>query len=133
MPLEMSWQQPNRVVYQRFHGTITIEEIHDGELAFVAYAQEGEGPVHLIVDLREVQEYPKSMNQLRKGLSFAKVENRGQTVIIAQTNPAIRFIVSTIMQTLAKAIPFTFSISMEEAMRYLHERDDTVTIEQTNV
>lgn len=129
MPIELSWQQPRRVIYERFHGTITIEEMSAIQQKFIEYLNEGEAPVHAIIDLSAVRDFPKSISQIRQGLVSTGNTQLGRIVLVTGKNPVLRFISSVISQLILKNAQYALCDSLEEAARLLRERDPSVTIE----
>ena len=130
MPIDISWQQPRRVIYERFYDTVTIEEMSAVQKKFLDYLTEGEAPVHSIIDLSAMHDFPKSLSQIRQGLISTGNIQLGRVVLITGKNPVIRFISSVISQLLLKNAQYTLCDSLEEAVHYLRDRDPSVTIEQ---
>jgi hypothetical protein len=128
MPVEIGWQQPRRVIYERFYDAITIEELTSIQQEFFQYLLDGDAPVHSIIDLSAVKSYPKSINQVRQALSPDKTGKGGRVVIVVGSNPIMRFITSMISQIVFKDAQFTFCTSLDEAFAYLRQMDTTVTI-----
>jgi len=133
MPIDISWQQPNRVIYERFYDSITIEEMTAIQQRFLQFVEEGEPPIHAIIDLGSVHDFPKSIGEIRRGLVFTGTTRLGRVVIVTGRNPVVRFISSIISQLILKNAQFTLLDSVDEALRFLRERDETITIERINV
>jgi hypothetical protein len=130
MPIDISWQQPRRVIYERFYDKVTLEEMTAIQQRFLAYLEEGDPPIHAVIDLSGVRDFPKSIHDIRKGLVFTGTTRLGRVVIITGNNPVIKFISSVISQLILKNARFELLNSLDDAVRYLRERDDTVTIER---
>ena len=130
MPVDISWQQPQRVIYERFYDTVTIEELTAIQQEFFQYLMDGDAPVHSIIDLRAVRDFPKSINQVRLALAPDVTGKGGRVVVVIGTNPVIRFITSMISQIAFKNAQFTFCSQLDEAFTYLRSFDSTVTIER---
>ncbi|MEO8395293.1 MAG: STAS/SEC14 domain-containing protein [Chloroflexota bacterium] len=130
MPIDISWQQPRRVIYERFHGTITLEEMTAIQQEFLKYLNEGEAPVHAIIDLSGVRDFPKSISQIRQGLVSTGNTQLGRVVLVTGKNPMVRFISSVISQLILKNAQYALCDSLDEATRILRDRDPSVTIEQ---
>ena len=107
MPIDISWIQPNRVIYERFHGTITLEEMSAIQQEFLNYLNEGDAPVHAIIDLSAVRDFPKSISQIRKGLVSTGNTQLGRVVLVTGKNPVLRFISSVISQLILKNAQYT--------------------------
>ncbi len=126
MPVELSWQQPRRVIYERFYGTVTLEEIGSIQQEFFHYLDNGEAPVHAIIDMSGVRDFPKSINKIRTALMADNSGKMGRMVIVTGPNLILRFITSTISQLSFKNAQFTFCTTIDEAVQYLHLRDDSI-------
>jgi hypothetical protein len=130
MSVEISWQQPKRVIYERFYDAVTIEELTSIQQTFFEYLRAGDTPVHSIIDLAAVRSYPKSINQVRQAFVPDPTGKGGRVMIVIGSNVILRFITSMISQIAFKDAQFTFCTSLDEAVVYLRQLDPTVTIEQ---
>jgi len=130
MPVEIGWQQPRRVIYERFYDAVTIDELTSIQQTFFQYLRDGDAPVHSIIDLSAVKSYPKSLNQVRQALAPDPTGKGGRVVLVVGSNAVIKFITSMISQLVFKNAQFTFCTSLDEAVSYLRQLDPTVTIQQ---
>jgi len=133
MTVEISWQQPKRVIYERFYDTVTIEELTSIQQTFFQYLREGDAPVHSIIDLAAVRSYPKSINQVRQAFVPDQTGKGGRVVIVIGSNVILRFITSMVSQIAFKDAQFTFCNSLDEAVTYLRQLDPTVTLEAVSL
>jgi len=130
MTIDISWQQPRRVIYERFYGTITIEEMTAIQQEFIRYLNDGDAPVHAIIDLGGVRDFPKSLTQIRQGLVTTGTTQLGRVVLVTGKNPLVKFISSVISQLILKNAQYALCDSLDEAVRILRDRDPSVTLEQ---
>ena len=133
MTVEITWQQPKRVIYERFYDVVTVEELTSIQQTFFQYLIDGDAPVHSIIDLSAVRSYPKSINQVRQAFVPDKTGKGGRVVIIVGSNVVMRFITSMVSQIAFKDAQFTFCNSVGEAVAYLRQLDPTVTIEDISL
>jgi len=131
MPIEISWQQPGRVLYQRFYDADISENRTSGQPGFSQqFADaESEALIHVIIDLGGITETPSSLADVRKRILFSDAQNSGHVVIVRGTNPVVRHYALTLSQMVRNETPNTFVDTLDEAMQYLRERDTTVTVE----
>ncbi|MBI1258666.1 MAG: hypothetical protein GC204_14455 [Chloroflexi bacterium] len=130
MSVEISWQQPKRVIYERFYDAVTVEELTSIQQTFFQFLIDGDAPVHSIIDLSAVRSYPKSINQVRQAFVADKTGKGGRVVLIVGSNVIMRFITSMVSQIAFKDAQFTFCNSVDEALAYLRQIDSSVTLEQ---
>ena len=129
MPIQISWQQPGRLIHQRFYGTITLTELRNAQQEFFHYLDNGSAPIHAIIDLADARDYPKSVGKIREALVPDETGKTGLVVIVTGSNPIIKFITSAVSQIAFKNKAFTFCSTLEEAVHYLRSRDRTITVE----
>ena len=111
MSVDISWQQPGRVIYERFYDTVTVEELTSIQQTFLQYLAEGRAPVHSIIDMAAVHSFPKSLNQIRQALAPDPTGKAGRVVIVTGSNALLKFITATISQVAFKNAQFTFCAS----------------------
>ena len=128
MPVEISWQQPGRVLYERYYGTDVLASMAAAQQPLEQELNENEGPIHVIVDLSDITEAPHSMVEMRSQLLFndMQIQKLGYVVFVKGKNPVIQYFVSILSQVTLKGTPHTFLDTREEAIQYLHGRDETV-------
>ncbi|MBC7813177.1 MAG: hypothetical protein H7175_18610 [Burkholderiales bacterium] len=125
MPAEITWQQQGRVVYQRYSGILTLDELRQGSILVAQHINAGTPPVHVITDARELKKYPASLEQIKNSLSQANRGALGWTVLIS-TNYIQRFIATTTSR-LARA-QFQAVSSLDEALLFLNNVDASLQL-----
>src|SRR5690242_11266980 len=97
MAYEVSWYQPNRVIYFKAVNNLTIDELGTA----IKFIEDGvlnaSAPVHLIVDVRAVKSIPSNLLEIKKRVSYPGGENMGWIVIIG-INPLINTFVKVLTQ-----------------------------------
>jgi hypothetical protein len=131
MPVEISWQQPNRVLHEHFYGSDLdlVASMQVAQQGIVQEFEELEGPIHLIVDLSEMTEPPASLVEMRHRIQVPNLQKLGYIVFVTGKNPVVQYFASILSQVILKGKPFTFVDTLDEALQYLRERDETVTFE----
>lgn len=123
MPFEMSWYLPKRVVFLRYFGAATLQDIALVGENSVHYVLEGTAPVHFLVDMTQVETFPTNLRQTARVIRTIKDPAMGWTVIIS-TNSLMRIIIAT----LSRLAGFRFRIvsSREEALAFLVSVDGSL-------
>ncbi len=58
MPCELKWYIPDRIIYIRYWGDVTSDEMMQMEETMVSAADNAPGQVHCIADLRHMEKFP---------------------------------------------------------------------------
>jgi hypothetical protein len=118
MAVELSWYEEGRVVYQRFRGVLAMDDVETVARALKEQADQGIAPVHAIVDVRQVTEFPASISQISSLRGDGDVN--GWMVVIG-LHPAVRSI-ARVMSWL-RGVQYRPVASMEDALRFLARQD----------
>jgi hypothetical protein len=118
MAVELSWYEEGRVVYQRFRGVLAMDDVETVARALKQQADQGIAPVHAIVDVRQVTEFPASFSQISSLRGDADVN--GWMVVIG-LHPAVRSM-ARVMSWL-RGIQYRPVASMEDALHFLARQD----------
>src|SRR5688572_24554073 len=113
MAVELSWYEEGRVVYQRFRGVLAMDDVETVARALKQQADQGMSPVHAIVDVRQVTEFPASISQISSLRGDADVN--GWMVVIG-LHPAVRSI-ARVMSWL-RGVQYRPVASMEDALHF---------------
>lgn len=125
MPCEFRWYIPNRVLYQRMYGEITLEELRGFNVESLQYVEQGQAPVHTLVDMREVTKYPMNLREISSQLLNDPGPKLGWVMVITN-NPVLRFLASVVVQV-AKVRTGVFP-SIDEALAFVAKRDETLIL-----
>lgn len=122
MPFEISWKIPQRVVYVRNYGHMTIPDIRDSIEQMRAHYEQGTSLVHTILDVGDVTSYPNLL-ELRHGLSLDRSKNQGWTMFVGAEGIA-RFICSVLAQLAGDR--FRMFETSEQALSFLIDMDQSL-------
>lgn len=123
MPYEIQWMIPDRVIYMRDYGVCTSDELQGALGRADQLFNEGQAPVHMIHDNREMESFVPSLNTIR---AMMKVNpNSGLLIYISNPNKPISHFITTILTTISRK-PFTYVNSLAEAKDYLRGQDETL-------
>ncbi|MBZ0282014.1 MAG: hypothetical protein K8L97_14845 [Anaerolineae bacterium] len=124
MPVETRWYVDKRILYQRFYGDITLEDFKQSVEAVGAFVAEGHPLVHAIADVLDVEKWPP-LTKLSKFAPRQGFPGMGWTLIIV-SSPALRFVTGLLVQfTMSN---FRMAATLNEALEFLTERDNTLTM-----
>ena len=123
MSIENVWYKQGRVIFETAHGTISADDVHNSNTSVIAMIQEGQSPVHIVIDARTVEQAPFNLRALQEAVTAFREPGIGWILIIAN-NAVFRFWASAISQ-LSKA-KFRSVQSPEEAMSLLMHLDSSV-------
>jgi hypothetical protein len=124
MPIEVSWLIPQRVVYERFSGEITLDDIRQNSELVGPLMAEGIPLIHTIIDVTEVTSHP-GLNEIRNSTPMETYDNEGWRILVGG-NAIARFIGSVILQLMQRR--FRAYPTMEEAIQFLAEIDDSLDL-----
>lgn len=123
MPTEIYWKMPQRVVYVRNYGHMTVPDIRDSIEQMRAYYETGTPLVHTILDVGDVTSYPNLL-ELRHGLNLERSSQQGWTIFVGAEGVA-RFICSVLAQLAGDR--FRMFDTVDTAVTFLHEMDETLS------
>lgn len=127
MPAEISWYHENRIIYERFYGTITVEEMITLTQKSEEYREAGIPLVHTIVDLSGIESFPKNLGAIRAAIKRpAHMERIGWIIIYGTQNPILKFFASAITQVFGGQVRFRLCETLEQSLAFLTERDQTL-------
>jgi len=88
MPCTVAWYpgHEGRVIHQVFSGSLTVADVTSGIEAINAYISEGVPPVHVLVDVGNLQSFPKSVTQFKQSASQFKGPGVGYIVMIGASS-----------------------------------------------
>jgi len=120
MPYEISWLVPNRILKMSVSGELIrgeIQEIYKKQMETVR--EEGEVPVHAIVDASEITNIKIKLNEISGFLDPSGGDLFGWTIIVTE-NRFMRFL--TAMFSKMTGSNFKTVDTYEEALEILHKQ-----------
>lgn len=91
MPIKATWIVPKRLFVYYNYGITTRDELENGMVLIQQYLNEGEAPIHVIIDMRQSVEVPKEIAYLRKLINVYKHAQMGWVITLSQ-NSLVNFI-----------------------------------------
>jgi hypothetical protein len=126
----LKWFIPNRVVYVRLWGASSIEEASQLNAKMLEFIAAGTPLVHFIVDDTELKVVPNSLGEMQRAMRALKNPSMGWVLTVGEVNAVMRFF----GQMAAQLFRFRFRRlrTMEEALRFLRDVDQTLNWEQAD-
>ena len=124
MPYNLSWLNEKRVVLETLSGVIDMDEATKAANTTAEFIQQGQAPVHLIVDVSGMEKFPTNVRSVRSISGYLNDPNLGWMVIVG-ANHLVNFI-STIV---SQVVNFQLSRAetVEKAVAFLEKQDATLT------
>lgn len=91
MPYEVSWYVENRVVLNRIWGEYNLDEMRAGNDVILAWMREAAAPVHLLVDVRELQHFPRNFRPMLQEIERFRTEPKMGWGVMLTTNSLLHF------------------------------------------
>lgn len=131
MAHEFRWLIEGRVIYTRTVGEVTPEELSVIDQALIKHLSSGfEGHlVHVVVDMRELTQFPRNLQQIKQRLTHLNHPALGWTIMVG-AGTMITFVANVVTQ-IARARFRAFS-SMAEGLDFLAQADASLSQEALN-
>ncbi len=127
MPYHINWYQQDRVIFEKFYGDVVVEDVRNLNAQSSKMFIAGTPLIHVIVDLSEIQSFPKSMGVIKEAIrSRADPDRLGWVMIFGTKNPILKFFASVIAQVAGERVRFRLVNSLDEAVAFLHDQDQTL-------
>ncbi len=123
MPFQVSWYVEKRIIYGRYYGEITLEELTEATDIIYDYLEETEAPAYLIADTTDVTRHPYSLAALRQALRKERHPNLAWSLGVT-SNKMVRMM-SGMLNQMARMQAKHFT-KLEEALEFLQRLDSTL-------
>lgn len=127
MPYQIEWHIDKRVVYERLYGKLTGPELQKASDETSRFLHEGISPVHLIIDMSDVEQLPITVRQATGMTRYLRDPNLGWLVVIGG-GTIINFMVAVTSQVINYS--FARRESIPDAMDFLAKQDKTLEVGQ---
>lgn len=127
MPVEIRWCVPQRVLYVRYYRVLTIDSIQKAMDETNRLLAEGIPLVHSIMDVTDVESYPK-LAELARGLKFEHSDKQGWTIYVGAHGIA-RFVASVTTQLAGSR--FRMYNTFDDALAFLIDQDITLELQKS--
>lgn len=121
------WLIENKVVYVKFWGDISVEEVGEAFAKSNTFSLETQNPpVHFLHNWGEVSSFPKKLHELRRLTKSVKGDSRriGWVVVFGTENMIMRFLGDVFFQMFR--VRFRMFLDETEAIAFLKRVDMTI-------
>lgn len=121
MAYRLEWYLQDRILLTTYEGTLTLENLREVNQATKDLIETSPyAPVHNIIDSRNLDHFPKSLNEMSQVADVLKNAKAGWFIVINH-NPVQNFIVTILANTFKTTIKS--ARSMDEALDILYRMD----------
>lgn len=125
MPSQISWLLDRRVIFVKFTGEVTVEDLQSFNTSMHEYLDLGQPPlVHIISDSSETNKFPINLGALNKVFFQQRPNPKMGWIVVITANRMLSF-VSSMLAQLGKSRFRTFN-TMQEAIAFLNDIDVTL-------
>jgi hypothetical protein len=121
----MSWYIAERVVYEKFTGHVTVDEVRELLQKGEKFQEEaGDKALHYIADITELQSLPLNIVKLRN-IELKRPAQRGMTVVVSSPNYSVNSVATFFGKLMRTVFGLRFKMlpSLEAAYAHLQELD----------
>lgn len=127
MAYHIEWYQQNRIIFEKFFGTVTLEDVRNLTTQSSKMFAAGTPLIHVIVDLSEVESFPKTLGVIKEAIKSRPSPDRiGWAIIFGTKNPIIRFFASVLAQVSSERLRVRLMDSLEESVAFVYEQDQSL-------
>jgi hypothetical protein len=126
MPYQVSWLVPQRVVWAQGWGEISAAENQASDEAVKAHIETGQAPVHVLIDVTQVEGFPFSTasHRVKEAREFWQHPNLGWGIICGTDNRVVRFIAEIVMRL--AGVKLRLFSTLEEGIAFLEQDDPSL-------
>ena len=121
MPASASWYQQGRIIYATVEGNLTMDEVVAVNQMVTQLLQEGQAPVHLIVDASKLDKFPIDLKRFASATSYLKEPHLGKMAVISNQGGFVKFFASIITQ--AARIEMKMFDKVEDGLTFFRRVD----------
>ena len=127
MPCELKWYLKDRVLLERLHGVVTLEDVKDSNVQLKALLASGVAPTHVIVDLSGVERFPTSLSTIKEFVKpVPNQEILGWVLIFGAQNSLLRFLASMVTQFTGDNVRMRMFDDLTETLDFIRKQDETL-------
>jgi hypothetical protein len=123
MPYQLSWCVPHHVIRYRFYGELTLDEVTQSSIEYIAMVKSVETEVHTVVDIAQLEKFPTNLHQVVTAVRFKPEDIRGWAVLIHQASPMVQYTMAMTAQMVLKHAKLRVVNDMQAALDFLREKD----------
>ena len=128
MSVSIVWKIEKRLMLVKFEKSVSIDQIELACHIVTQYIRDGSKPVHVLVDMERVTNYPHEFGKLAGAIPHLAENNLGKTILVRKTDTLLQLIISVIRH--AVQIDLRMFDSIDKALHYLNEIDPTLHLDE---
>lgn len=121
MLYEMKWLIDRRVITSNLNGAMTSEDIGAFMGDINAMLEQGDPPIHHIIEIRDTGMPNLNLREVNKAVTFDKSRHGWVVVISREMNTFVRFVISVVLE--ARKVQVHLSQNFDEAQAFLLKMD----------
>lgn len=126
MPMEFTWYIPDRILHIHVTGENHVVDLHHfGEKA-QQYLQDGEAPIHILLDDADAAPPPVSLTILKDAINLrpSDAQSLGWVVGVGEGDMIVKVIFPMLTKVLG--VKYTRVATLDDAVDFLLQRDPTL-------
>jgi hypothetical protein len=127
MPVDVRWLVARRVIVHEFSGRLTLDDATRASLEGPILAAQGTPPVHMVVNLLAVTQFPRSIQQLMVAIqNNPRLDRIGLLVVVIRHNPMLRFVATILTRVHYASLRIGTAESVPGALQQIRAFDRTL-------
>ncbi|MBL8145583.1 MAG: hypothetical protein JNL34_04285 [Anaerolineae bacterium] len=124
MPVDVRWLIADRVVIHEFSGQVALADTTRASVEGPMLSLAGTPPIHMIVNLLAVTQFPHSIQQLQIAIrQNPHLDRLGLIVIVINQNPMLRFLATILTRVTFSNLRIGMADNMAGALQQLRACD----------
>ena len=130
MPYQLDWYIEGRIIYRRFWGVVTEDELQAYYIQFLDLLEIGNSPIHLIVNDGQLERIAIKPSLSNKNRQINKHPSLGWSISIGQLHFVVRLL--TLLGRKLRLSRWRWFKRWEEAKNFLKKHDSTLNWQNAN-
>lgn len=126
MAAKMSWYFGSKVVLCALSGRVTPDDLKQIDNQAAQYLNQGKAPVHVFVDVRKLEKFPRNLFQVKTILQTLRSRPLGWEVLIGRQTLLVRFVAWLVAQ--ASGTHLQMVDTLEQAVAFLSRIDPELAV-----
>jgi hypothetical protein len=124
MPVDVRWLVTGRVVIHEFNERLTLDDATRASIEGPILAAQGTPPIHMVVNLLAVTQFPRSIQQLVVAIqNNPRLDRIGLLVVVTRQNPVLRFVATILTRVHYTTLRIAMAESMPGALQQIRAFD----------
>jgi hypothetical protein len=119
MSYTATWHTEKSIVHLRYVDSVDFNEIRASNHAVDDLITHGQKPVHVVIDVLDLKEYPRNVFQIQREATYFFNPNIGHIAVLTQ-NVLMRMMARVIIAI--SPVEFQIFATLDEALHYFHAK-----------